>query len=125
MQSHERAAQIWPLLSWAATNRQVLSYDLVGKLIGVPRFGLAQLLEPIQSHCLIRGLPAQTVLVANDTGAPGTGFIAAKNVPGKQARVFRHNWLEEHTPTPEEFLAAVRERPSCGIPEAATDRHSA
>src|SRR5688572_14822476 len=60
MHSHERAAQIWPLLTYAASHRQTLTYELVGRLIGVPHFGLAQLLEPIQSYCLIRELPALT-----------------------------------------------------------------
>ena len=44
MQAHERAAQIWPVLSFAAKNRQILTYDIVGNLIGVPRFALSQLL---------------------------------------------------------------------------------
>jgi hypothetical protein len=122
MQSHERAGQIWPLLAFAATNRQVLTYELVGKLIGVPHFGLSRLLEPIQSYCLLRKLPALTVLVVNNGGHPGTGFIAAENVCGEQQRVFRHDWLEEPTPTPEDLLNAVQQLPSCGIPEAAGEK---
>lgn len=119
MQAHERAAQIWPLLCLAAMNRQVLTYKIVGGLIGVPHYALAQLLEPIQSYCLLHKLPALTVLVVNNEGRPGTGFIAAENVPAEQQRVFRHDWQEEATPQPEALLAAVRQLPSCGIPEAA------
>ena len=122
MQAHERAAQMWPLLSLAAKNRQVLTYELVGKLIGVPHFGLARLLEPIQSYCLVHNLPALTVLVVNGaTGRPGDGFIAAEggDVCSEQQRVFKHDWLETPTPTPEALQEAVIERPSCGIPEAA------
>ena len=118
MHVHERAAQIWPLLCWAATSRQILTYDIVGRLIGVPRQGLANLLEPIQSHCLIRELPPLTVIVVNAEGVPGDGFIAAENIPLAQAMVFSHNWLEEPSPTPDQFAMAVRERPSCGRPEA-------
>jgi hypothetical protein len=119
MLSHQRAAQIWPLLTWAATNRQVLSYDLVGTLIGVPRYALAQLLEPIQSHCILNKLPALTVLVVDKDGYPGTGFIAASDVPAEQQRVFRHEWLKDKVPTSEDLLDSVRQLPSCGIPEAA------
>ena len=118
MQSHERAAQIWPLLAFAAKNRQIMTYEMVGKLIGVPHFALAQLLEPIQSYCLLNDLPALTVLVVNNGGRPGVGFIAAENVCEEQQRVFRHNWLDERTPSPADLLAAVRERPSCGIQDA-------
>ena len=119
MHSHERAAQIWAVLALAATNRQVLTYQIVGKLIGVPHFALAQLLEPIQSYCLLNKLPALSVLVVNNAGRPGTGFIAAENVSGEQQRVFRHDWLEEPTPTPDDLATAVQKLPSCGIPEAA------
>jgi hypothetical protein len=119
MHSHERAAQIWPLLTYAASHRQTLTYELLGRLIGVPHFGLSQLLEPIQSYCLIRELPALTSLVVNQTGRPALGFIAAQDVPVEHERVFVHPWLNQGPPTPEELLLAVRERPSCGIPEAA------
>ena len=119
MKIHERAAQIWPVLSFAARNRQVLTYDIVGDLIGVPRFALAQLLEPIQSYCLLKKLPALTVLVVNKSGEPGIGFIAAADVPQEQHRVFSKDWLAEHTPSPEELEKAVTELPSCGISEAA------
>lgn len=120
MKVHERAAQIWPILSFAALNRQILTYDIVGDLIGVPRFALAQLLEPIQSYCLLKKLPALTVLVVNKSGEPGIGFIAAEDVPQEQQRVFSADWLDDHTPSPEELEAAVKELPSCGIPEAAS-----
>ncbi|ENP8449977.1 hypothetical protein [Vibrio parahaemolyticus] len=118
MRSHERAAQIWPLLCFAAKNRQILTYSIVGDLIGVPRFALAQLLEPIQSYCLLNKLPALTVLVVNKSGEPGLGFIAAKDLPLEQHKVFEHPWLEIHTPSPEDLEQAVLRLPSCGIPEA-------
>ena len=47
MRASERAAQIWSVLALAARNRQVLTYPIVSKLIGVPYAGLGQLLEPI------------------------------------------------------------------------------
>src|SRR5262249_5163301 len=40
MNAFQRARQIWSLLSLAARNRQVLTYDIVGRLIGMPRQGL-------------------------------------------------------------------------------------
>jgi hypothetical protein len=109
------------VLGLAARNRQVLTYDILGKLIGVPRAGLGRLLEPIQSYCLIEGLPALTALVVNESGLPGTDFTAAEDVPKELQRVHSHDWLEERVPTQGDLLTAVRRRPSCGIPEAAED----
>jgi hypothetical protein len=123
MTVYERAAQIWPLLSYAARHRQTLTYDILGKLIGVPRFGLGKQLEPIQSYCLIHNLPPLTVLVVNQSGRPSEGFIAATtatDVLSEQERAFGHDWLEDHTPTSDELRQAAVDRPSCGVPEAAT-----
>jgi len=57
MTAPHRASQIWPVLLLAAKNRQILNYHLLADLIGVPRAGLGQLLEPIQSYCLLNELP--------------------------------------------------------------------
>jgi hypothetical protein len=116
MRIHERAAQIWPVLTLAARNRQVLTYDLLGKLIGVPRQGLGRLLEPIQSYCMVRALPPLTILVVSEeTGIPGTGFIAAADIPRTQVEVFGHNWLSGDVPTPDDLEQAVKQQPSNGV----------
>jgi hypothetical protein len=82
MTQYERAAQIWSVLAWAATNRQELTYDIVGRLIGVPRQGLGRLLEPIQSYCLVRQLPPLTLLVVSEVnGQPNPGFTATQQIP--------------------------------------------
>lgn len=84
------------MLAWAAHNRQVLTYEILGKLIGVPQVGLGQLLEPIQSYCIQRKLPPLTILVAlKDPGVPGTSFIATEEIPAAQAKVFAYDdWVE-------------------------------
>jgi hypothetical protein len=66
MTAYERAAQIWSVLALAARNRQVLTYSIVGNLIGVPARGLGHLLEPIQSYCLLNRLPPLTILVVSE-----------------------------------------------------------
>ena len=90
----QRAAQIWPVLTLAARNRQVLTYPILAKLIGVPQHGLTQLLGPIQAYCLAHDLPALTALVVgSDTGLPGAGFAGAPaDVPAEQAKVFATDW---------------------------------
>ena len=115
MKASERATQLWAVLAFAARNRQTLTYDLAAQLIGVARQGIGQLLEPIQSYCLLNDLPPLTSLVvARDTGLPSYGFTAADaaNVPAVQARVYEHDWLVIGCPTPDQLEDAVRKRPS-------------
>ena len=111
----QRATQIWSVLVLSASHRQTLSYDGLSKLIGVPRPGLGQLLEPIQSYCILNKLPPLSSLVVSDqTGLPGEGFIAASDLPAAQADVYRHDWLKTLVPTDEALEAAVTQLPSNG-----------
>lgn len=117
MSAAERAAQIWPALALAARNRQILTYEIVGRLIGVPARGLGHLLEPIQSYCLLKDLPPLTILVVQEgTGLPGAGFSAASadELSKKQLEVFGFDWLQHGAPTPDQLASAVQERPSRG-----------
>lgn len=119
MNAAQRAVQIWPVLLLAARNHQILKYDLLGQLIGVPRHGLGQLLEPIQSYCLVHKLPPLSALVVSSrTGLPSAGFIAAKDVPAAQMEVFSHEWSKVECPSAEKFAEAVAGLPSNGLPEA-------
>lgn len=121
MKIPERAAQAWSLLAFAACHRQTLTYELLAKLTGMHAAGLGAVLEPIQSHCLLNDLPPLTALVVNKaTGLPGTGFIAAADVPREFVRIFDHDWLAVACPTPEQLAEATRLRPSNGIPAAAS-----
>jgi hypothetical protein len=119
MTREQRATQIWSLLPFAASLRLTLTYKRVGELIGAPPVSLGGWLEPIQSYCLVRGLPALTVLVVGETdGMPGSGFTGAENVPHEQANVFRHDWVRTAVPKPEDLARALAERPSNGIRSA-------
>jgi hypothetical protein len=115
MKKELRAAQIWPLLTLCAVRRQTLTYDLLGRLIGVPRQGLGHLLEPIQSFCILQNLPALSVLVVGEnSGMPGEGFIAASDVPAEQAAAFKWGWLEVMPPTEDQLADAAQRLPSNG-----------
>ncbi len=115
MTRSERAAQLWSLLAFCASTRHVLSYEIVSRLIGVPRQGLGQLLEPIQSYCILRELPPLTSLVVSEvSGLPGEGFIAAEDVPRAQAQVFEFDWLSHDAPTVDDLEVAANELPSSG-----------
>jgi|SRR5687767_10742796 len=114
----DRAAQLWPLLVFAARNRQTLTYELVGKLTAMHAAGVGGVLEPIQSYCLLHNLPPLSALVVNKaTGRPGLGFIAAEDVPEAFVRVFDFNWLARVPPTSQQLAAAVRQLPSNAGPD--------
>lgn len=95
----------------------MLTYDLLSHLIGVPRMGLGQMLEPIQSYCILNRLPALTSLVVSEeSGVPGQGFIAAHDVPREQGRVFNHDWLGQISPNEEVLQQAAERLPTNGRP---------
>jgi hypothetical protein len=115
MTRSERAAQIWPLLTLCASRRQTLTYEQLGRLIGVPRHGLGHLLEPIQSYCILHDVHPLTALVVSDVdGMPGSGFIAAENVPSAQARVFAFDWTQLTPPDAGTLEDAGAKLPSNG-----------
>src|SRR5262245_49112657 len=98
---------MWSLLTLAAINRQILTYELVARITGVVRPSIGDFLRPIQQYCVEKKLPALTSLVVSEqSGLPGEGFIAAANVPAAQAQVFQHPWLQTKAPTVEELEAA-------------------
>lgn len=114
MRIDQRAAQIWPVLVLAAINRQILTYEQVAQLIGIPRVAMGSVLAPIQAYCQVHNLPPLTVLVVSkETGMPGGGFTASADIPRAQAMVFGSPWLEHGCPTPEAFQEAVK-RPATG-----------
>jgi hypothetical protein len=120
MTAGERAAQVWAVLALAARNRQVLTYELVSQLVGVPARGLGQILERIQSYCLLNKRPPLTILVVQEgTGFPGSGFTAAsaEDYGRKQMEVFAHDWLSGGPPTPEQLEQAAADLPSRPVRE--------
>jgi hypothetical protein len=122
MTVYQHAAQLWSVLALAARNRQVLTYGMVGKLVNLPAVALGKSLEPLQSYCILNRLPPLTILVVNEeTGLPGGGFIAAQNIPLAQLTVFAFDWPAHKAPDPETLEQAVRRLPSNANPEAAKE----
>lgn len=116
MNLNDRAAQIWSVLALAANNHQVLTYNMIAKLTGMARAGLGACLEPIQSYCMVHDLPPLTILVVSEnSGLPGVGFIAAQDIPKAQQEVFKYDWLAHGGPSPDKFEQALKERPSNGV----------
>jgi hypothetical protein len=77
---------------------------MVSRLTGVPRPAVGGFLAPIQDFCLRHKLPPLTILVVSEeTGLPGAGFIAAQDMPKTQMEVFAFDWLGHAAPSPEAF----------------------
>lgn len=96
----------------AASNRQVLTYELVGKSCGLPAASIGDFLRPIQQYCSERDLPPLTSLVVGkESGSPGEGFIATEDVPRAQAATFSHDWLSIRAPSEEELTEAYERAP--------------
>jgi hypothetical protein len=106
MTRHERAAQVWSLLVYAATVQQTLSYTMIEKMTGIPRYTLGGILRPIQRYCERKNIPRLNVLaVSQDTGLPGEGFHLkdAASIFQEQARVFVHDWFVSKPPSPDDL----------------------
>ena len=113
MTREQRSQQLWSLLALAATNRQILTYDMVARLTGVVRPSIGDFLRPIQQYCTEKNLPPLTSLVVSEeTGLPGEGFIAAADVPAAQMLVFQHSWLGTSVPNIEQLEDAYSRAPS-------------
>jgi hypothetical protein len=110
---YQRAAQLWPLLAWAAINRQTLTYQIVGQLTGLPHYSLGDFLEPIQSYCILNELPPLTAIVVSSVnGHPGNGNIEAANALVALVKIYSHDWTSTRAPTPEIFESAIQQHPS-------------
>lgn len=65
---------------------------------------------------MLKKLPPLTILVVNDeTGVPGSGFVAAADIPKTQMEVFDFDWLEHGAPSVEDFQHAITQLPSRGV----------
>src|SRR5262249_17055628 len=112
MNRSHRALLLWSMLALAAISRQILTYDLVARLTGVERPSIGDFLRPIQQYCTEQGLPPLTSLVVSEqTGLPGEGFIAAADVPAAQMRVFVHPWLDTLAPSTTQLEQAYERAP--------------
>ena len=95
MKRTERAMQIWQVLIGAAHSRQTLTYDMLGKLIGMGAGVLAQTLGYVMDYCEMKGLPPLTVLVVRkDTGEPGTGLTTVGQLNRDREAVYTHEWYK-------------------------------
>ena len=110
MDNYHRAAQFWAVLVLAAGNRQVLTYEMMGKATGMATFGQAAILDLIVRYCEYQKFPKLTTILVGANGLPADGVDDAQTVCSKHVQVFAFDWLAQKAPSPKEFEALVLPR---------------
>lgn len=100
---HALAAHTWEFLVTHALRRQQCYYSELAAELGTHHRAVRFPLELIQDYCLQGEKPPLTILVINqNTGLPGTGFIGAPTEPGalrqNRLEVFEWPWQVESNP---------------------------
>jgi putative restriction endonuclease len=96
-----RAYIAWNELADFARGRQTVTYELLGKLIGIHHRAVKFALALIQDYCLDNRLPPLSILVVNkNTKLPGQGFIAwnADNIAEGLEQVWAFDWTTHGNP---------------------------
>jgi putative restriction endonuclease len=72
----ERVYRAWNILTEIAKQQTSITYKQLSDLLGIHHRTVRFILGPIQAYCLAEHLPALTILVINQQGKLGSGFIA-------------------------------------------------
>lgn len=96
----ERAFRAWNVLVEYAVNKETITYKELGDKLNVHHRTCRYFLDCIQNFCLEEKLPPLTILVVNQKGEVGNGFIAwdVKNMEEGLKKVFSFNWKNIHNP---------------------------
>lgn len=107
--SSVRALQTWQYLIGKARNRQLVKYSELANLMG---YQDCRPLTPILGHimyfCQQNELPALTIIVVNNKGAPGVGFTQVRRgqLDSGREETFGYDWFSIYPPSPQELKAA-------------------
>lgn len=91
----ERAYRTWPILVKCAIEERTITYGNLAKHIGLSHHRpIKFVLEVIQNYCLEENLPPMTILVVDQAGKRGSGFIAwgRDNLDEGVRQVFNYPW---------------------------------
>jgi hypothetical protein len=103
MTIYDRLTQLWSLLVESAHAQRVLTYDIIGQMIGVPEQAVECFLRPIQDYCHFHDLPPLTSLIlGKEDGSPALDETG--DVLKKRARVYFFDWFSRKSPTPEDLI---------------------
>lgn len=117
----ERAYRAWLILTERARAGETITYGEIGSKLGIHHRAVRFVLALIQDHCLEEKLPPLTILIINQGGKPGDGFIAYdvdKFEEGKRL-VYSFSWGAIQNPfefasdgtTYEELVSALASNP--------------
>ena len=122
---YERAYRAWPILTARAAAGTTITYGELAKQLGMHPRPIRFVLGRIQDRCLDDKKPPLTILVVNESGRPGTGFIAwdAEDLPEGYRKVFAYPWADEPNPfsfagdgsTPDGLAAQIVRKPEEAI----------
>ncbi len=111
----EGASKLWPLLAWAASKSQILTYGEVEKLTGIYCQNLGFPLGGIRDFCKKKKIPYLNNIVVNqDTGEPGEGAGTRNWKPGEEqmeVKFYGEKWLKISAPQPDDFKQFLLEYP--------------
>src|SRR5205807_9847581 len=96
----ENAWKTWGILTRRAKARSTITYSVLAKLLHMHPRPLRFVLAPIQDYCLTQRLPPLTILVLNQQGRPGSGFIAwdPDHFHEGLDEVFSFHWEDQPNP---------------------------
>ena len=94
------AKKAWLKLGDIAMLHRTCRYKELGDSIGLHYRQVGRALGYIQRYCQNNNLPPLQILVVNNTGKPGCGFVAASEneIPARTEEVFAFNWKSIENP---------------------------
>ena len=101
----ERAYRAWAILTRTALEHHPIRYGELAKALGIHHRPVRFVLAKIQAHCQEQDLPPLTILVEDQKGNVGAGFIAWAhgNIAAGRQTVYAGPW--DNIPNPFEFAA--------------------
>lgn len=97
---NQRVAYAWDSLIRISKNKDLIRYNQLGNQIGIHHRAVRFVLGVIQNYCLENQLPPLTILVVNQSGLPGEGFVAwdVDNIEQGLQQVYNYNWNNLENP---------------------------
>lgn len=98
MNNAQRAMQCWSVLVMAARTRQVLSYEMMANMTGLPRWGMNKALGKVLKHCQQNRWPLlPSIVIEQSTGRPAAESEHYKvqpfDIEAEHRRVFMFDWF--------------------------------